>query len=398
MAPNGTFSKTGTKFNAQRLPPDSVLQEQDKETRKATLLRPQPEDPTKAPIENTLEIQELSQIEPDIFTNARPLWHPPTARGIFGGGVIAQSIAAGQSTVPPDFAIHSCHSYFLLAGSSTIPLVYHVERVRDGRSFATRTVQACQRGACIFTITASFVRRSSGGTKSLRHALPTPQKIGDAPPVPTNDEDGQEDDDMDDPALPFIVRAIRITGTLDAPGVHQRRCQHWMKARGKISTPAGSAEHVAALAYMSDSAFVASVLRIHGVWRFHSPPEAPAPEYFRRAMREDVGTDGKFNGLELSQLRERPRMGMLVSLDHSIYFHNPQAVKADEWMLSDVMSPFSGDGRGVAISHIYSQDGTLLATCVQEGVTRLNQDGPDPVNPDFPNHVTKEDKPIKEKL
>ncbi|KAL5606690.1 uncharacterized protein BROUX77_003883 [Berkeleyomyces rouxiae] len=396
MAPNGTFSKTGTNFVIQPRP-SPISAEEDNEIRKATLLRPPAEDALKSPIENTLEVTELKQIEPDIFTNTRPPWHPPKARGIFGGGVIAQSIMAGQLTVKPDFVIHSCHCYFLLAGSSIIPLVYHVERVRDGRSFATRTVQARQRGACIFTITVSFVRRNSGGAKSLQHAIPAPQTTGDAPPVPVNDEDGQENAEADDPTLPFIVRAIRITGTLDAPEVYRRKCQHWMKARGTISTPAGSAEHIAALAYMSDSAFVASVPRIHGVWRFHSPPEAPAPEHFRRALHEDVGTDGKFNGLELSELQERPRMGMLVSLDHSIYFHNPEAVKADDWMLSDVISPFSGDGRGMVISHIYSRNGTLLATCVQEGVVRLNQNGPDPINPDVPKDDNKA-APLKGKL
>ncbi|KKA31224.1 hypothetical protein TD95_000812 [Thielaviopsis punctulata] len=359
----------------------------DPESDRPTLLRPPPHDPNKSHIENTLELTELSQIEPDIFTNTRPPWHPAKARGIFGGGVIAQSIFAGQKTVRPDFVIHSCHCYFLLAGSSTIPLVYHVERVRDGRSFATRTVQARQRGACIFTITMSFVRRNSGGTKVLRHAIPGPDP-SDVPPVPASNDDldsgPHSHDDNADPYVPYVWRSPRITGELDAPGVYKRKCQHWMKARGIISTPPGSPEHIAALAYMSDSAFVASVPRIHGVWRFHSPPETPVPDHFKPSFREDVSHDGKFNGRDLTQLTDRPRIGMLVSLDHSIYFHNPEAIKADDWMLTDIHSPFAGDGRGVVISHIYSKEGTLLATCVQEGVTRLNPNGPDPINPDVP--------------
>ncbi|KAI8182119.1 hypothetical protein Brms1b_011272 [Colletotrichum noveboracense] len=115
-------------------------------TGRSTIVRPPPEDPNKSPIENVLEVTELGVLGPDIFTNTRQPWHPPGARGIFGGAVIAQCLASAQKTVPNDFFVHSCHCYFLLAGSSEIPILFHVERVRDGRSFATRTVQARQRG------------------------------------------------------------------------------------------------------------------------------------------------------------------------------------------------------------------------------------------------------------
>lgn len=109
-----------------------------------------------------------------MFTNTRPLWHPPGARGIFGGGAIAQSLAAAQLTVPSNFTVHSMHCYFVLAGDSEIPILYHVERVRDGRSFATRTVQARQRGKPIFTTTLSFNREGSGGKKLVTHAARKP--------------------------------------------------------------------------------------------------------------------------------------------------------------------------------------------------------------------------------
>ncbi|KAG5927316.1 hypothetical protein E4U53_002887, partial [Claviceps sorghi] len=133
----------------------------DRETggdERPTLLRPPPPDPCKAPIENVLEVTEVGVLGQDIFTNTRKTWTPPGARGIFGGAVIAQCLAAAQKTVADDFLPHSCHCYFLLAGSGGLPIVMHVERVRDGRSFATRTVQARQQGRCIFTTTVSFVR------------------------------------------------------------------------------------------------------------------------------------------------------------------------------------------------------------------------------------------------
>ena len=109
-----------------------------------------------------------------MFTNTRPLWHPPGARGVFGGAVIAQCLSAAQKTVPSDFSVHSMHCYFVLAGNAEIPITYHVERVRDGKSFITRTVQARQRARPIFTVTLSFQRVPKGDEKMVRHAVTRP--------------------------------------------------------------------------------------------------------------------------------------------------------------------------------------------------------------------------------
>lgn len=104
---------------------------------------------------------------------------------MYGGAVIAQCLAAAQHTVPPPspandnavFLIHSMHCYFVLAGDTAIPILYHVERVRDGRSFVTRTVQARQRGKCIFTTTLSFVREGSGGETTVDHGWDMPDGV-----------------------------------------------------------------------------------------------------------------------------------------------------------------------------------------------------------------------------
>lgn len=304
----------------------------------------------------------------DIFTNTRQPWHPPGARGIYGGSVIAQCLASAQKTVPTDFLVHSCHCYFLLAGSGTTPILFHVERVRDGRSFATRTVQARQRGRCIFTTTISFVRENSAGPDQAHHAAALPDGI--APPA--EDWDGEAEWEKHSP-----VQAVNVardhaaaTGPLD-----ERRLHRWSRMRGSISPEGGHQAHLNALAYMSDSYFIGTVARLHKLWRMPFEPSdvADLPDNVREQVKDMLAQDG-FTG-DAAEWEKNPRLGMMVSLDHSIYFHEPLRVKADEWMLSEMQSPWSGDGRGFVLQKIFAKDGTLLASCMQEGVVRLNRNG-----------------------
>ena len=282
----------------------------------------------------------------DMFTNTREAWHPPGARGIFGGVAIAQCIAAGQRTVDADFAIHSCHCYFLLAGSNSIPITYHVERVRDGRSFATRTVQARQRGKCIFTTTMSFMKEAPG-MKNLSHAV---GMGGGAPP----DEEGGGTDAIE-------IKGAEVTGG-STPG--ERKCSHWVRAKGKISPGA----QVAALAYMTDWFFLGTIPRVHELF----PPAVSSPG--DRAKHKVESNPNGIGDAPSGGEEERPEIGMMVSLDHSIYFHEPGLIKADEWMFTEMQSPWAGNGRGVVTSRVFNRDGVLLATCMQEGVMRLKQD------------------------
>lgn len=150
------------------------------------------------------------------------LWHPPGARGVYGGAVIAQCLSAAQATVPPPsaannhavFLVHSMHCYFVLAGDATIPILYDVERVREGKSFLTRTVQARQRGKCIFTTTISFVREGSGGQKAVEHGWDMPEGVREGLEEILK---GVKDDTDDDAASngvkamgPFISKRIGI--------------------------------------------------------------------------------------------------------------------------------------------------------------------------------------------
>ncbi|KUJ23448.1 acyl-CoA thioesterase-like protein II [Mollisia scopiformis] len=335
-----------------------------------TLVRQPPLDPSKSAIENVLELTELSAIAPDIFTNTRPLWHPPGARGIYGGAVIAQCLAAAQRTVPENFTVHSMHCYFVLAGDSEIPVVYYVEHVREGKSYATRTVQARQRGKCIFTTTLSFVRENSGGKKLVQHAVSLPDEIRSQyeslPKVVEQTGEGNS---------PFISHRIEITNRA-SQSPHEKRTRQWIRARGRISEKGGHQAHLSALAYMSDSYFIGTISRIHDLWRFGAPAnqktdadEMSARERYVKKVQESEGLEQDPNNS-----RGRPEVGMMVSLDHTIYFHEPRRFRADEWMFTEMASPWSGDGRGLVQQHIFAADGTLIATCFQEGVVRLKEE------------------------
>jgi len=271
-------------------------------------------------------------------------------------------VAAGQRTVPEDFMVHSCHCYFLLAGSSELPILFHVERVRDGRSFATRTVQARQKGRCIFTTTISFVREGSGGSASnqVSHAAPMPRGPNGQPIQPPPDSFDEE------PELvrvgPFQGHRIEVVNK-DSDVVTDKKTRQWLRARGKIT--GGRQAHLEALAYISDSYFIGTITRIHQLWRF--PFKAEDMHKLPKDLQERVRAMNDWEGGgTVEDMVGRPEIGMMVSLDHTIYFHEPAKVRADEWMLNEMDSPWAGDGRGVVTQRIFSKDGTLLATCIQE--------------------------------
>lgn len=379
----------------------------------ATLIKPPKSLPHHSPIENVLQLLPLVDIGPDIFTNARPLWHPPGARGIYGGAAIAQCLSAAQATIPSDFTVHSMHCYFVLAGNSEIPILYHVERVRDGKSFITRTVQARQRGKCIFTTTLSFMKENSGGRERVEHAVSMPE--GFTPP-PTSKvtmssssssaDENNNNNNVDD--RPFESVRCKVT-TRGCPS--GRKLRQWIRAVGRISdcppnvreeetatgrranSPGDNHQaHLSALAYMSDSYFIGTVARVHNLMRFANrrniertlktftgseAERAQMKTYLEQIAKEEEEendeTSGGDGGGDAPATNDTRRIGMMVSLDHTIYFHNPRAFRADEWMLTEMESPWAGDGRGVVLQRIWSKDGTLIATCTQEGVVRLQQ-------------------------
>lgn len=355
----------------------------------ATLIPPPPPHPSSSPIESVLELTHLSDINPNLFTNTRPLWHPPGARGIYGGAVIAQCLAAAQRTVPDNFYVHSMHCYFVLNGNSEIPIIYHVENVRQGRSFATRTVQARQRGQPIFTTTLSFTREGSGGKETVEHAQNMPEDVKAQGP-------GEEDEEnlLRGSNSPFLSQRAGILNEDDSRA-HVKRTRQWIKARGRISDEGGHQAHLSALAYMSDSYFIGTVARVHKLWRYSTGDKKQGGgkqdaekmgitvDVIEKLKGMDDETLRRMDGMDedvIDQLRnveikdgqivgfksQRPEIGMMVSLDHTIYFHNPKEFRADEWMFTECESPWAGDGRGLVMQKMYTKEGKLIASCVQE--------------------------------
>jgi acyl-coenzyme A thioesterase 1/2/4 len=351
---------------------------------------------SRLPIEQMLELICVGDEAPDVFTNARQHWQDPEARGVFGGLAVAQSLGAAQATVPSKFTVHSMHCYFLLAVNSRMPIFYHVERVRDGRNFVTRTVQARQQGRCVFTASLSFVRGQDGtGTRQcLQHGicmptdeLPPPAGVTTYPASPGSEVQAFE--------------TTRCTVTPDtAPS--SRRMRLWMRAvdpdrkrgpnawqeKGSPQHSNGPHEdrecqsHLVALADMSDSYFVDTIVRVHGLIPFANQRNTKTTS--DKSHSRNIGGESLYDckGDDVAgslivnpargPLRAGGRVEMMVSLSHTVYFHNPTAVRADEWMLVDLESPWAGHERGLAVQRIWSKSGVLLATCVQKGLVRLN--------------------------
>ena len=320
--------------------------------RTSSTLKPAPPPvPTLSTLENTLTLTPLPELGPDIFTNTRPQWQPFGARGIYGGAVIAQSLLAATHTVEPQFYPHSMHCYFVLAGNPHLPLIYHVDNIRAGRSFQTRTVRALQQGKCIFTCTISFtlhveeVRGEDGEVEK--------RVVSHQPVMPAGKIAGPEECE-DEPA---IIARLLAAGRIDKEQAEaaQRRWEKdpwdWRRIASDYpeSTPPGEkvfrswvrckdavqekGMQLAALAYLSDS------------WL--------------------LGTVGRAN-----QKARVSDIGMMVSLDHTIHFHT-ENVKMGEWLLVETQSPWAGGERGLARQTIYASDGRALASCEQEGMIRL---------------------------
>jgi acyl-CoA thioesterase 8 len=328
-----------------------------------TVKPPPPIDTSISPIENTLALAPLTELGPNVFTNSRRQYQPLGARGIFGGSVIAQSLLAAQLTVPANFVPHSMHCYFILNGNANIPTLYHVDIVREGRSFHTRTVQARQRGRAIFTTTCSFtIPLSSKMTDEddaaekpvVSHSpvflgaanLKAPEQLeSELQVIDRLLKEGRIDEELAEAGRkryaqdPFEWRFVGITQGNNPELLQHGTCvppaemvlRHWVRSKAPISNPLYM---MPALAYFSDSWFIGTVGRVN-----------PA------ARREKVG--------------------MMVSLDHTIHFHAADRAKVDDWLLVETECPWSGEERALVRMKVWSADGTLLASCLQEGMVRL---------------------------
>lgn len=163
-----------------------------------------------------------------------------------------------------------------------------------------------------------------------------------------------------------------------------KKTRQWTRAYGTISASGGQQAHLSALAYMSDNWFIGTVSRVHGLLRTSPNPASPPPTPSSSSLytikppdprleeknSKASSTVGATNGAETVPSKSKPTVGMMVSLDHTIYFHRPREVIADDWLLAENESPWTGEGRGLVTQRIWGRGGRLLATCVQEVILK----------------------------
>jgi acyl-CoA thioesterase-2 len=279
-----------------------------------------------AAVDNLVELLDLEQIEVNMYRGQSPELSP---QRVFGGQVAGQALVAAGRTVPDERSVHSLHSYFIRPGDPSIPILYTVEAVRDGRSFTTRRVVAIQRGKPIFSLSASFQRFEEG----LDHQVEMPD-VPAPETLPTLAEQiaafGGRMGVFAKITRPIDLRYVGSPGWVpsgDRPADPRQRV--WMRADGKL--PDDPMLHACALTYASDMTLLDAVLSTHGA----------------------VWGPGGFAG---------------ASLDHAVWFHRP--FRADEWVLYDCESPSASGSRGLATGKFFAEDGRLLATVVQEGLLR----------------------------
>ena len=295
---------------------------------------PQLENGTPNLVDGLVSLLDLEQLEANLFRGQSPKsgW-----KRVFGGQVLAQSLVAAQRTVIEPRQVHSMHAYFLLAGDPKIPIVYEVERARDGGSFTTRRVEAIQNGRPIFVMSASFQKHEDG----LDHQSTMPKVAG---------PDGlPSQEDLLQLMADKIPASLRNHVTRDRPlemrlvdmqrYIERRKAepvQHiWLRTRGRL--PDDPQVHQAVLAYASDYTLLDTALIAHGKLLFDT----------------DI---------------------QMASLDHALWFHRP--FRADEWLLYAQDSPSAGGARGFSRGSIYRQDGVLVASVVQEGLMRTRAEMP----------------------
>ncbi|WP_432497553.1 acyl-CoA thioesterase [Kineococcus gypseus] len=278
-----------------------------------------------SPLLPVLDVQPVPGAQ-DVFTAPNlPGWR----RRLFGGQVLAQVTVAASRTVAPERPAHSLHAYFLRPGDPEVPVRFAVERLRDGRSFSARRVQALQEGVPILSAIASFQEEAPG----VEHAEPAPRVP--EPEELTADTDLLEA--LDHPVARQMGRG-RLTDVRHVePAVYvhpdgERRARQAVWMRLEHALPEDPVLHRAALAYASDFTVLEPVLRRHGlVW----------------------ATPG------LS----------VASLDHAMWWHRP--ARADEWFLYVTESPAAGGARGLSTARAYDRDRRLVASVAQEGMLRL---------------------------
>ncbi len=266
---------------------------------------------------------ELEELDSNLFTGRSR--HGGGAR-IYGGQVLSQAVSAGQRTVSVEFSLHSLHSYFLRPGDPKQPVVYEVDRIRDGRSFVTRRVVARQQGKAIFSAGLSFQRPELG----FEHARPMPDVPGPEG-LASDGELYREFFKGGDYGWPIEFRQV-APQDFKNPQPSDPVSYAWFKTTDRIGDDL--ATHQQMLAYASDNPILVTALRPHGVSH----------------ISQDV---------------------MVVTLDHALWFYKP--FRVDDWLLYEIHSDVAGHGRALSRGRIYNRQGQLVAAVTQEGLLRTRR-------------------------
>ena len=284
---------------------------------------------TDALVEELVVLLRLERLEDNLFRGeSRDIG----THRVFGGQVLGQALSAAQQTVDASRAAHSLHAYFLRAGDTEAPIVYSVERARDGGSFSVRRVVAIQHGQPIFNCSVSFQIAEPGVEHQLpMPVVPKPEELPSGPQIPP------EQLALIPAKLqrwltmrgPFEFRRVHPRDELN-PGKQPPYQQVWFRLTDRV--PDDAVLHRAMLAYASDFHLVGTTTFPHGI----------------------------------SYLQKNVQM---ASLDHALWFHRP--FRVDEWLLYSCDSPTAQGARGLARGMIYAEDGRLIASTAQEGLIRL---------------------------
>ena len=284
----------------------------------------------KKALNKLIKLLDLEHLEENLFRGQSENIGGPR---VFGGQVIGQALTAAVRTVPSKRFVHSLHAYFLRPGDMEYPIIYDVERTRDGGSFTTRRVVAIQKGEPIFDMALSFHKKEKGpshqidmidipGPDECISELEVKKKMIDKVPLKYRDFFLRE--------RPIEIRNLPGEGMFEEPKKKPPHKHVWMKAVGKI--PDDVVQHQAILAYASDMGLLSTSMNPH-------------------------------------RLSFAKGNVMSASLDHAMWFHRP--FRADEWMLYSTDSPSASNARGFNRGSVYTREGVLVASAVQEGLMRV---------------------------
>ncbi|MFN3310751.1 MAG: acyl-CoA thioesterase II [Thermomonas sp.] len=289
-----------------------------------------------SPVSELIELLSLERLEDDLF---RGQSRDIGTKYVFGGQVLGQALSAAQATLTQPRAAHSLHAYFLRAGDIEAPIVYHVDRTRDGGSFSVRRVTAIQHGKVIFFCAASFQKEEAGAEHQLSMPdVPKPEDLEPAPALPP-ERLAQLPTMVQrwlNRAGPFEFRHVYPRDELNPPKRPPFQ-QVWFRLTEKV----GDAPelHRALLAYASDFHLLGTATFPHGI------------SYYQPNVQ-------------------------MASLDHALWFH--RSFRADEWLLYSIDSPSAQEARGLARGQIFDRSGRLVASTAQEGMIRVLPDAATP--------------------